>query len=415
MSSKQTFAKNMNANWQSATTGTPNLAELIRGARDSSPVSGLTHNFYRYPARFSPAFVRAAIKAFSQPGDWILDPFVGGGTSLVEAIAHGRNAIGIDISALATFICEAKTQLVNDDEVAALRRWAARLDEVINIHGPSRESSLYSMAGYFRNLEGQPYWRLKKAIEQLLASVSRLDYGAAQTIARCIVLKTAQWALDSRKSLPTVGRFRKEILVQAEAMIGAAVEFQARTKSSRVGRTPTVVCLNRSAAGMEADPALRRRPRPKLIITSPPYPGIHVLYHRWQVDGRKETPAPFWIANRLDGAGLSYYTMGDRKNPELRTYFENLEATFRSIALVCDDETTVVQMVAFSEPEWQLAKYLEVMSKCGLQEVCPWKRADLGDGADGRLWRDVPNRRWHADQKEHAPGSREVVLIHKKA
>jgi len=33
------------------------------------------------------------------------------------------------------------------------------------------------------------------------------------------------------------------------------------------------------------------------------------------------------IANKLDGAGSSYYTMGDRKHPELRTYFENIKAT----------------------------------------------------------------------------------------
>jgi hypothetical protein len=39
----------------------------------------------------------------------------------------------------------------------------------------------------------------------------------------------------------------------------------------------------------------------KLIVTSPPYPGVHVLYHRWHVDGRRETPAPYWIAGCNDG------------------------------------------------------------------------------------------------------------------
>lgn len=38
-------------------------ASLIDAARDSRPVSGLTHNYYRYPARFSPAFAHAAIEA----------------------------------------------------------------------------------------------------------------------------------------------------------------------------------------------------------------------------------------------------------------------------------------------------------------------------------------------------------------
>jgi DNA modification methylase len=69
--------------WQSA---------LIEAARDTKPVSGLTHNYYRYPARFSPRFVRAAIEAFTAPGNVVLDPFVGGGTTLVEALALGRRS-----------------------------------------------------------------------------------------------------------------------------------------------------------------------------------------------------------------------------------------------------------------------------------------------------------------------------------
>ena len=67
--------------------GPESIARLIEAARDASPIAGLTHNFYRYPARFSPKLVRAAIEAFTAPGDLVLDPFVGGGTTLVEAIA----------------------------------------------------------------------------------------------------------------------------------------------------------------------------------------------------------------------------------------------------------------------------------------------------------------------------------------
>jgi hypothetical protein len=58
------------------------------------PVGGLTHNSYRYPARFSPQFARATIEAFSRPGDTILDPFMGGATSLVEGRALGRHSVG---------------------------------------------------------------------------------------------------------------------------------------------------------------------------------------------------------------------------------------------------------------------------------------------------------------------------------
>lgn len=148
---------------------------------------------------------------------------------------------------------------------------------------------------------------------------------------------------------------------------------------------------------------------PKLVVTSPPYPGVHVLYHRWQVKGRRETAVPYWIANKLDGDGERYYTLGNRHEAELKTYFENLRSAFASIAQVSGQETTVVQMVAFSEPEWQLEKYLEVMEDAGLIEVS----ASFAD--DERIWRDVPNRKWHAERQTRRAGSREVVLFHRKA
>ena len=74
--------------------GSERLNKLVEAASDATPVAGLTHNFYCYPARFSPQLARAAIEAFTEPGDLVLDPFVGGGTTLVEAMVLGRHAIG---------------------------------------------------------------------------------------------------------------------------------------------------------------------------------------------------------------------------------------------------------------------------------------------------------------------------------
>src|SRR5262245_13278768 len=112
---------------------------LIEGARDVLPVGGLTHGFYKYPARFSPAFVRAAIETFTAPGDRCLDPHVGGGTTLVEALATGRHAIGVDISSLAEFVATVKTTLYGDDELDRLAAWAKRLPNAVHV----RKSSVY--------------------------------------------------------------------------------------------------------------------------------------------------------------------------------------------------------------------------------------------------------------------------------
>jgi hypothetical protein len=48
-------------------------AALVAEARYREPVRGLTHGFYKYPARFSPSFARATIEIFTQPGDLVFD------------------------------------------------------------------------------------------------------------------------------------------------------------------------------------------------------------------------------------------------------------------------------------------------------------------------------------------------------
>jgi len=384
-------------------------AALIEGARDIRPIAGLTHNFYRYPARFSPAFARAAIETFTKPGDLVLDPYVGGGTTLVEALALGRHGWGIDISQLAEFVATVKTTVLEEKEIGILAAWAADLPNVVHLRRSSIYFAAYAERGYYKHLDHPSRWRLRKAVEQVLGSAIRLQSTRLETFARCVVLRTAQWALDGRSKLPSIVEFRDMLLECAPQMINGARALRATV--DRHPAPPRVCIINRSAAGLEEEPSLREMPSPRLVVTSPPYPGIHVLYHRWQVDGRKETAAPFWIANKFDGAGSSYYTMGDRKFPELRTYFDSLRATMSSVASLCDSRTTIVQMVAFSDPSWQLARYLEVMEEAGFSEaLLPM----LKDDRDGRLWRSVPNRRWYADQRGKTPSSEEVVLVHRK-
>lgn len=50
---------------------------------------------------FPRALARRFIKTFSDPGDWVVDPFMGAGTTLIEASNLGRHAVGIDIDATA--------------------------------------------------------------------------------------------------------------------------------------------------------------------------------------------------------------------------------------------------------------------------------------------------------------------------
>ncbi|MDO8874892.1 MAG: DNA methyltransferase [Pseudolabrys sp.] len=386
-------------------------AALIAGARDGEPVTGLTHGFYKYPARFSPQFVRAAIETFTRRRDLVLDPHVGGGTTLVEALVSGRDSIGVDISELAEFVAKVKTTVYSEAELTRLDAWVKRVGSSIDIHGQSVHFADYAERGYYKHLDHPSRWRLRKAIEQGIWSAIRLGTPRLEAFGRCAVLRTAQWALDGRSKQADVDDFRAHLEATASGMVEGAREFRAAVRSNGPHRCAVIV-LNRSAAGLEDDPKVAGWRAPKLIVTSPPYPGVHVLYHRWQVDGRKETALPFMIASKLDGAGSSYYTMGDRKYPELKTYYDNIRSTMSSVAAMADARTVVVQMVAFSEPKWQLPRYLETMEEAGLTEAfLPMLKGER----DGRLWRSVPGRRWYSDQRGETPGSNEVVLIHRKA
>jgi SAM-dependent methyltransferase len=50
-----------------------------------------------HPAKMLPAIARHAISAYSQPGELVLDPMCGIGTTLVEATRLGRDAVGMEL------------------------------------------------------------------------------------------------------------------------------------------------------------------------------------------------------------------------------------------------------------------------------------------------------------------------------
>lgn len=61
-----------------------------------------------YRGNWSPYVPRNLILRYSNPGDWILDQFMGSGTTLVEAKLLNRNGVGIDINPQSVSISEAK-------------------------------------------------------------------------------------------------------------------------------------------------------------------------------------------------------------------------------------------------------------------------------------------------------------------
>ncbi len=74
----------------------------------------LTHWFYPYKGKFHPQMIRALFNCMQiSEGDTILDPFIGSGTTALEAQLLGINSIGIDISEVCYLISKVKTSSLN--------------------------------------------------------------------------------------------------------------------------------------------------------------------------------------------------------------------------------------------------------------------------------------------------------------
>jgi site-specific DNA-methyltransferase (adenine-specific) len=87
--------------------------------RDASPGIGFHARLRRHPNEKPVALVQRLVELCSDPGDTVLDPWAGSGTTLVAARALGRRAIGIEIDArYCEIAAERLRQLVLPLEVA---------------------------------------------------------------------------------------------------------------------------------------------------------------------------------------------------------------------------------------------------------------------------------------------------------
>ncbi len=84
--------------------------ELNFHGEDSSYAS---HDLHAFAAKFPPQLPRAFIRGLTALGDVVLDPMMGSGTTVVEALLEGRRGIGLDIDPLALRLSKAKTTLLD--------------------------------------------------------------------------------------------------------------------------------------------------------------------------------------------------------------------------------------------------------------------------------------------------------------
>lgn len=72
-----------------------------------------------YYAMFPIPFADKIVQRYTQPGDVVLDPFAGRGTSIFSAATHGRGAIGVEINPVGWVYARTKLDPAERDDVEA--------------------------------------------------------------------------------------------------------------------------------------------------------------------------------------------------------------------------------------------------------------------------------------------------------
>ena len=77
----------------------------------SNPRRHRFHSLCPYFAMFPERFAETWISRLTKPGDRVLDPFCGRGTTPFQSVLMGREAIACDINPVASCVSKAKTNL----------------------------------------------------------------------------------------------------------------------------------------------------------------------------------------------------------------------------------------------------------------------------------------------------------------
>jgi len=167
-----------------------------------------THSYHRYPAKFIPQLAARLIKEYSKEGELVVDPFMGSGTTLVEAKILKRPSVGVDINPVAYWVTLAKVQAIEPER---LRRAIEHLHNELltstqpNLFGEWQIPVLRNDTAYPDRLT---YWFPPQSLSALMnihRTIEGLDDEDLRCFFRCAIshcLKPLSWWSD-RSVKPT--------------------------------------------------------------------------------------------------------------------------------------------------------------------------------------------------------------------
>ena len=235
------------------------------------------HSLHPYLGKFVPQLVEVFLTRYFSPGSCIYDPFVGSGTTLVEANVFGADAVGCDISAFNCLLSKVKTARYSLGELELALR--GTLEEARRHVGSEPGQASEWLLG----------WYAPRALAELLAyrEASQRLSPPYDDVARVVLSRAARSArltkhfdLDFPR-VPTTEPYHCLKHKRECRPVEEAWKFLVRYTSDTVRRLREFAALraDHEVVVLHEDARTVRLPlEPTGVITSPPYPGL-IDYH----------------------------------------------------------------------------------------------------------------------------------------
>ena len=282
----------------------------------------LTHGLHPWPAKFIPDIPRTAIDLLSSPGDLVIDPFCGSGTTAVEAAIAGRRFVVGDLNPLAVRIAEAKCEVPTASQAIEIAQWARRLHVV-------------ETGGYMAlvpEIPNRAYWFSDEVAAQLaylLAELRGLGHSLAfmEVVLSSIIVHSSYQESETRYRRVDKDVTPERVLDLFRGRLAAVLEAAGQMRElvddeDRAGRRYMVHDARQPFPSVEPESAA-------LAVFSPPYPNAfdYHLYHRFRMFWLGSDPRK--IKNDEIGAHLRYQPDGSDWLADMEAFFANLYAVMR--------------------------------------------------------------------------------------
>ena len=232
------------------------------------------HSIHPYPAKFIPEIPRALLGILPPPrGTSVLDPFVGSGTTIVEAQQAGFDSIGVDLNPIAILISKVKTQgcPIGTGEALSVVVERALNDADDNVPEIPR------LDHWFRVDIQRALARLSRSIAQAepqFSDILRLSLSSIIVRVSNQDSDTRYAAVDKNVTYDDVFRF---FVKSAQAIMQNLPRAEGNTSAR-----PETMLLQSDILEVTA----KDIGRPVgLVVTSPPYPNAYEywLYHKYRM------------------------------------------------------------------------------------------------------------------------------------